>query len=538
MFRPGTIAICFTLLFLAGPNATAQRGRRYYNESTYARLGLEAAWTTQIQFDSLRTATGQIDLQIVGLSSFEALQATMLQVFQVDYGDQSRRFRENDLDAAGRAISRDEARRLAEKFVIQLSARGVEGKLQVIQVPQTILYVQSSRGTLQAMDAESGQTLWSAAIGLPTHPSMGSAANETYVATINGSRLYLLDRKNGEILWDREIQMNPDQGLAMSDRFIFVPCTNGQVEVYQLPDEESDHRGAPPRVFRANSGISAVPLVTPRTVSWGTDQGQMLVADLVDGPTMLYRHQTSGAILGQAVFLPPDQLVIASADGYVSRLNELDGRISWTISTGGQLKHGPLVQADQLYVTTVQNELFCVGAEDGLERWMVGGIEQVIACGKDRVYARGQLGLLVALDKSTGARVGSLPLNDYRTAFQNHWTDRIYLASSDGTLLCLRELNAIFPTILRPLPTEKQADDASEAGGATRRNPGAVEPPPAPGPDTPDAGDDPFADPSDAGDAAEPAAGSDEPAEDAQDEPTEDAPADEPTAEDDPFGFG
>src|ERR1044071_9750200 len=60
------------------------------------------------------------------------------------------------------------------------------------------LTVLTSAGVVQELDALTGSTYWTAPIGNENYPSLGPAGNEKYVAILNGSTLYVLDRKDGK----------------------------------------------------------------------------------------------------------------------------------------------------------------------------------------------------------------------------------------------------------------------------------------------------------------------------------------------------
>jgi hypothetical protein len=278
----------------------------------------------------------------------------------------------------------------------------------------------------------------------------------------------------------------------------------------------------------------------------------MFVASL-SGPQMMYRHQTGGPIFGQASFLPPDRLVIASTDGYVTAINEQNGKLQWEFSTGFDLYQTPLTQPDLTYAVTRQNQLYCISSQDGAELWTARGIEQVVSRGTQRIYARGTGGTLVALDVQSGDRIADVQAPAYSMALSNDLTDRLYLLTDDGTLLCLREIDAYFPTVFRPLPEPPQTPEPT-----TTRAPAAAATRSAE-PSEPALDDDPFGsdaavdeagvdDQPDAGavepevDVAEPAADSNQPMADepAAEQPSEstDQPADEQDADDDPFDFG
>jgi hypothetical protein len=429
---------------------------------------------------------------------------------------------------------------LAEKQVILLEARGFKPTLTTRDIPPTVIYVQSTSGTLHAMDAETGKTLWAVTVGNPRWPMLTPAANDDYVATINGSSLYLLDRATGEPVWNRPVGMNPTLSLAMSDAWVFVPGLNGQVEGYRLPTPEDDSRVAEPWVYHSGVQVTAAPTIGSTTVSWATDRGQMFVADLA-GPAILYRRQAGGPIHGRAMFLPPDRWVVASTDGYVTALDERSGAVQWELSTGSDIYHAPITQSDFTYVVTRKNELFCISSADGLEQWMSPGIEQLLACGSDRIFARGTGGRLVALDKQTGKPLGSLAARDYRVGYSNYLTDRIYLLTTSGTMLCLREETAHYPTLHVPLPQPKTTEAPATTTAAPAATEAAEPTPPARDEEQVDVfGADMFD--NDADDAAAPAAAAPDAIEDDSDAPAETPPAedaDETQEEtDDPFDFG
>jgi outer membrane protein assembly factor BamB len=371
------------------------------------------------------------------------------------------------------------------------------------------------------------------------------------VATVNGSSLFLLNRLTGEPIWDRLLGMNPAPSLAMNASFVLVPGAGGQMEAYRLPTAEDDHRVTVPWVYQAGGRVTAAPAIGGSTVSWGTEDGRLFVADLSD-PTMLYQFQAGGSLWGQARFLPPDRWVLTSSDGYVTALDERTGAIRWDFSTGSDIDQSPLALADATYAVTRQNELFCISSEDGFERWITPGIEQVLACGKDRLYARGVGGTIVAIDRETGERIASLPAAGYQLGMSNYLTDRIYLMSDSGSLLCLREQTSPSPIIHVPLPTPPAArTERTPAGTSPAGAPATSAPPAAADADAfaddvfdLDAGAAEDAPPADDADADEPAASD---IFDANDEPQADEPADEPATDeadggteetDDPFDFG
>ncbi len=529
-----------SLVSLASPG-WAQSRARALSERQLEHLGLEQVWSSQIRVDATRSNVGSIKLQIIGMDSYENLQQTSQVVYELTVDGRSRLFRENDLDSLGQAIGRAEAERLAEKQKILWEARGAKPTLTMRTVPRQVLYVVTGRGTLHAMDAESGRSLWSVNVGDPRRPTLSPAANDKYVAVINGSTLILIDRVNGSPIWERPLEQSPAGSPEMSATQVFVVGIDGSMAGYDLPTAESDHRHRKPWIYPSNDSVQLAPIVTPTTVSWVTEAGRVQVASLA-GPTMQYRYESPAPIHGGIAYMPPSTLVVASQNGYITAMSETSGRIEWDYSTGDTIHKTPFVTDTVTLAITSRDQLVAVANKDGAYQWTADGVAKVVASSAKRIYALDHFGNLLILDKATGARVGKLPVGGSDLSISNVLTDRLYLATSLGTLMCLRETGAVYPTIAVPLPK------APEEKTPTRRRRTTTPKPAATGDEAVDEAEsdtDPFSD----GDSMEEEATDDQAAEEdatdeegavtdeeSADEVMEEEPADEATTEEDAAG--
>ena len=184
MRRVLLIAAAGAMLSSAG-QLTAALNDEIITDATAQRYGLTRLWVTQAQ-----VSRGQSRLQAVVLYD-------------------GRLFARGKDAAAKDAPAEDESRRWT-------------------------LYAQSNRGTLEAIDAETGQTLWAKLIGQPSHPSLLPAVCGDLVATINGSTLYVMNRYNGEILYHTMVNGAVGGGPALSVDRAYVPMVNGMILAYRL----------------------------------------------------------------------------------------------------------------------------------------------------------------------------------------------------------------------------------------------------------------------------------------------------------------
>ena len=85
-------------------------------------------------------------------------------------------------------------------------------------------------------------------------------------------------------------------------------------------------------------------------------------------------------------------------------------------------------------------------------------------------------GNLTMVSRSSGETIGSLPLRRYNVRTVNDRTDRIFLATESGLVICLRQIGHPYPVYHRypdrlPLLPEIEPEDSSEAPAETDAQP-------------------------------------------------------------------
>jgi hypothetical protein len=407
-----------------------------------------------------------------------------------------------------------------------------------VSIPNT-LFVQTNQAVLHAIDAETGQTLWANQVGRRGHPSLRPGVNENFVAVINGSYLYIVNRASGKLLWKSQLEDAPGAGAALSQKRVYVPMVNGLVVSYLLepmkdpleelglirdlkdltPEEQEEQEAerrksirisqesAPPLACRSYGRALVQPFVTRQTdekeyVVWPTDRGFLFVGSIARREnhfTMRYRLATDAGIAAQPTYspgnpnLPNDSGVIyaASRDGFVHAVSEKSGDPLWRFSAAEPILEPAVVIDQNVYVVTQPGGMYCLDAETGAERWWAYGVAQFIAASNDRVYVADKRNRIAVLRAESGARLDTVAVRGMDIKLINSQTDRLYLASDSGLVQCLHELELSEP-VRHNLPPEPVAEE-----------PGADEEPagePA-AEEKPAGGADPFSAPAGAGNA-------------------------------------
>ncbi len=412
-------------------------------------------------------------------------------------------------EALGALIAETTANRhgLTRPWFNQVEFDPARGRVTGMTLYGDVLYVQTSRGQVHAMDAERGDTLWVRRVGNPGHPTLPLGVNDEMVSVINGSTLFVINRYNGRIIWQTRLDGIPGAGVTMSQERVFIPMIDGMVAAYRLdptagrryrdpetpadeeaaalvPDEADDEDAEEaefarldafrvaedtilPQIIQSYGSAIVPPLVTRQSasqefVAWATDRGMMFVAELNrfrDRDFRInYRLRTHDIISASPTLIPSDpeagieaaKIIAVSHDGRVYALDERSGRELWQFPTGEPIRVPAVVIGDRIHVATSLGGMYCLEASSGRQLWWAPQITDFVAAGNDRIYVSDKLDRLVVLDAETGSRLDTLPVDPTHLRFRNDRTDRIYLASPSGLVQCLREVDLTEPLRHRP----------------------------------------------------------------------------------------
>ncbi len=355
------------------------------------------------------------------------------------------------------------------------------------------LFTVTDQGTIQALDAETGKTLWVMYVKTKGRIVQGLAASKYYVAFTSGSTLYVLNRGNGRVLLDADIPAIPNNDLVLGEMRAYVPAINGLVYIFNLQpmedpfeefgvsesmltDKERQARKeefinslrlvksfSEPISIRSIGDLKVSPIVTRcndafEYVVWPT--GSKLVTlcevDIRGDETVDERYNIPlmGEVVCPLSYKPyntaqPNNSGIVYAgttEGFVYAMRESSGTVLWRFPTGEYIKETPVYVDGELFIITALSGMYCVDAEVGGDgktaeaKWWAPKIAKFIACSKNRVYALDNTRTLVILDRISGQRIASLPMMDYKFIFTNTENDRIYFATETGLVQCLREV--------------------------------------------------------------------------------------------------
>ncbi len=366
-------------------------------------------------------------------------------------------------------------------------------RVESVHFDGELLTVQTKRGVIQTIDGETGETLWVRNVDSPSLFTSEVGVGPNHIAIANGSHLLVFDRTTGKQLWARKLTGGVIGAPGVSNDYVFVPKVDGNLEVYSLdkPRPWKDVRSVVDTqfpVWRYNShGKTMVqPTVLDGLLGWANDRAAFYVAR-IKPMEILFRLETFQNVVAAPVKIN-SYLYIISADGYLYKVNVNTGDIRWRFSTGTPLVYDPVAVDGFIYISTPNGGLYRIladeevakqaglletkenngkGQEDraktnslkeGNELWFNPVISRILSVSRDRVFGLDKKGNLQIVDTQTGKSLGSISATEISNPLTNKFTDRIYLATENGLIQCIRESNRLRP--------EKHSQTSSDQRGA------------------------------------------------------------------------
>jgi hypothetical protein len=222
-----------------------------------------------------------------------------------------------------------------------------------------------------------------------------------------------------------------------------VPLANGRLQTLNIEEE-----GLGSNAYFASGFSSARPLVTPKGVAWVTDNGQLNFANPKTSSAVNFRLKASNAIVSSPTG-KGNMIFVASLDGYVYGIDQVKGRLAWEVTTGSSISTSPVPIGDYLFVVSERKKLYKLDSRTGLYApgWEtpMEGVDRFLGATRKSVFGLDSFDRLVVIDQKTGQQTSSIPVGDIELVLTNYESDRIYVASDQGLIQCVRDVSSPRP---------------------------------------------------------------------------------------------
>jgi outer membrane protein assembly factor BamB len=346
---------------------------------------------------------------------------------------------------------------LERAWTTKVSVDSTRGYVVGLVFHKGVLFVSTSQGIVQAIDAEHGATYWTVKVGNAEHVTLPPGASDKYVIVTNGSNLYTLDRRSGRMESQRKLKGGACSGPGMSETHCYIPMFSGAIEIFPLQAVRELDRE--PTIFFAAGSSLAPPVVRGDRLYWTAKNGYVY-ADGLTKSEERFRYQTGGQIFGAPTVLPMDNkkaaVVAASHDGVVSAIRDPDGGLLWRHQTGAAMMTAPIAIGEAVYALNDAGRVTKLDYKTGVAVWEAEGAHRFLAASPSRIYVSDRSGNLLMMDSTSGGLLGASFIGTNTVPFVNDQNDRIYVVANNGLIQCLHERAALEPVYHAPPEVDKK----------------------------------------------------------------------------------
>lgn len=343
------------------------------------------------------------------------------------------------------------------------------------------LFAQTTHGLVVSYDAETGRRLWTANMNqLTLNPSHVSVNDRMAIVTV-GQKIYGLDLPTGTKIWENKLEDICTGGTAINSSIAIAALKNGKVQVFNIKDPGREECGAihdpatcsllKPSVGRyiyswqTEGSITAKPFLNESSMFFAGEhkknEGKFYLADVGDRHIKM-RFVAKGPIRGNIGLYDTHQVIYGSEDHMLYCMdlrNPYRKETNWVFPASAPLRRAVIVSGDEAFTIDAEGTFYCIDARNGTLRWKLP-VEKgrLLAMSPTRLYGITVDGALAVLNRADGRILVTpeqslhsfgLDLKNYPSRMTNDVNDRIYLATEDGILICLRELGKVQPTPIR-----------------------------------------------------------------------------------------
>jgi outer membrane protein assembly factor BamB len=358
-----------------------------------------------------------------------------------------------------------------------------------------LLLAQTYRGDVIAINAETGDTLWRTPVGQPYKDMVPPGTNNQTLFTSRKSTLYALGLHDGKQLLYTSLP-GPDVPPAFGFEFDAVPmadmtATEGELFVtfgdrviaVVVPDlrqglklDPKDFELAQPfRIwtFAPPGNVRQRPLVFGESVVAVADNGTAVFLDRKKGePQVVFK--TGGQIVAPAA-VNKSSIYLPCMDYYLYALDAGTGQLTWRFAGQAPILDSPTATDADVFVVVSTGGLHRLDAANGEPKWSNKDAVRFLAANRQFVYALDRVGNTLVLDYHRGRTMAVWDTRDWVVPLANDLTDRIYLASHDGQIMCLRHRENAKPMqhrLVEPIIPKKKDEEKKDVdkGGDDKIN--------------------------------------------------------------------
>ena len=320
----------------------------------------------------------------------------------------------------------------------------------------TSVYLQTSSGLVTAFDTETGRRRWGTQVGQSDRPTYPLSVDGNNLLIVNGMDLSSIDSVSGDVRWSFKLPGQPASSPSGLGGMIYVGFLDGSLFAFDgdLIQKLADKQLLPSWGYRSvawryktSAAIASPAMVTQKYVAFASENGTLYSVTKRDRE-LLFQFETDARLTASPV-LYKESLLVASEDYKVYSIGLRNGRYNWQFSAGGPLIVPPLVVGNEAFITPENAGLLSLNADNGRVNWTRPNVRRVLSVSPGHVYVFDNMTNLIVLNRQNGGVVSSVRLEPFRFYVANDRSDRIFVATESGLVMCLQEIGRDFPLLHR-----------------------------------------------------------------------------------------
>jgi outer membrane protein assembly factor BamB len=294
---------------------------------------------------------------------------------------------------------------------------------------------QNGPATFVALDAQTGQNLWSAPLGLTyTTPAL---ANGVVYMTSKDGWVYALQIAGGAASWKVARGSLDDGYPTVANGVVYITSDSGSVLALDAATGKQRWSYQAPN---ANDHVYSAPAVGAGLVyvaSGGPDNG-LVALDAASGARRWSASTQGDAANGQPV-VANGAVYLTDSSGEVYAFDATSGKSLWKVAASTAFQAGPAVADGHVFVGGEDGVLHALDATSGQSIWtrsLVGqiGLNAAPAVANGVVYVGGSDSRLSALNAATGAILWQKALHDSVTTTPVIAEDGVFVGDQSGNV--------------------------------------------------------------------------------------------------------
>jgi outer membrane protein assembly factor BamB len=226
-----------------------------------------------------------------------------------------------------------------------------------------VIYVGSNNGVFFALNATTGTQIWNFTTGQAMWSSPAVVDNVVYFGS-NDNNVYALDAHTGTKIWNYTTGGNIRDSPAVANGVVYIGSQDGNF--YALNAATGEKIWSSP-TGDTDTYTNSSPAVVNETVYVGSGDHNLYAFQASDG-RQVWKYPT-GAIVSSSPAVYNGVVYVGAEDNNLYAIDSSTGTKIWTQTTGGPVYSSPAVADGIVYVGSWDNTIYAFDASTGAVVW-------------------------------------------------------------------------------------------------------------------------------------------------------------------------